>query len=89
MNITLEEIVAEYERLIKRESPHGLTTEEIRKLTNWPLHQVNRFINNSLDAGLMECRHETRQDRAGNWRKRPVYVWLKRKRGANGKRRSG
>lgn len=85
-DITLDEMLAEYQRLSARDAPKtGLTSTEIRRMTGWSNHKVNRFIDDAMAQGKMVCEYHPRRQRDGVTKRRAVYVIVKR--GANGKRR--
>lgn len=89
-SITLEEMIAEFERLSKRaDDRRGWTSSEIRQQTGWSINRVDHFIDNALAAGLMQCVQEMRTDRSGVTRRRPVYVWVKERRSHGVKRKKG
>ena len=77
VSIAVDEMIAEFERLTKRDSEsNGLSTREIQEATGWSGVKTREFLRKAIDAGRVRLGKTPRRQIDGAMRMATVYVWV-------------
>lgn len=80
--ITVEELLAEAERLSQRsaiQGTEGATCAELGERMGFGNERIRKILKVAIDNGMMECRHVPRRNMAGNLVRVPAYFPIHKK----------